>query len=363
MARKSERDHTFAALDAARERALRIPDFQIEAHRYAILSDIHKGDRRKGSDDFERNEMVYCYALQYYLDHGYRLILNGDVEEGWEANYTSIIEAYESSAFALEREFARQGESCYIRTYGNHDIEWSDPEQVQQHLAPVLGPIQVYPAVLLGDRIFVVHGHQGDPYSDQSAGFSRFVVRHFWRWLQGHLGLQSDRAAENNFIRRNRDRYLYEWAKANGLLLIAGHTHRAMFRSFSKTYQLKLIRDELIERLNSTADPYMRYLLPAAIDRIDMIIWSSTEELDADKEISRLGEHPAPCYFNDGCCVHSNGMTGMEIDEGEIRLVKWEVSDTYCAFPGEARRRADVFANIERRIYQTGDLSDILSHL
>jgi UDP-2,3-diacylglucosamine pyrophosphatase LpxH len=363
MATKKEHDHTFQSLDATRKDALHIPNYQIKSDRYVILSDVHKGDRERGSDDFQRNEMVYCYALQYYLDRDYRLVLNGDIEEGWEAEHSAIVEAYESTAFAMERHFANQGTERYIRIYGNHDMDWADPQQVKTHLVPVLGPIQVHSGALLGDRIFITHGHQGDPYSELSAGFSRLVVRHLWRPLQSTLGLMSNRAAENNFIRRRRDKYLYDWAKASRLLLIAGHTHRPMFRSFSKTYQLKLVRDGLMMQLRSTTDPYLRYLLPAAIKRIDQVIAASTEELEEDKEISRIEDNPTPCYFNDGCCVHTNGMTGTEIDRGQIRLVKWEISDTYCADGGTVKRRPDLFANIERKIYQSGDLEKILSHI
>jgi UDP-2,3-diacylglucosamine pyrophosphatase LpxH len=361
MASLDEREFTFKSLNAAYRGALRVSNYQLETDRYVILSDLHKGDKAKGSDDFLRNERIYCYALQYYLDQEYRLILNGDVEEGWEASYSAIIEAYKSTAFAMERCFASQGETCYMRTYGNHDLEWADPEQVKKYLVPVLGPVNVYPAVLLGDRIFVVHGHQGDPFSDQRPGLSRFVVRHVWRTLQHTLGLKATRAATNNLIRRNRDKFMYDWAKGQRLLLIAGHTHRAMFESFSKTYQLTLLRDRLLEQLKSTADPYMRHLLPAAIDYITRIIDSSQEELPEDKGISRLEPDPIPCYFNDGCCVHTNGMTGIELDQGEIRLVKWEISDTFCSQSGGVKRRPNLFAHIERRIYQTGDLGEILS--
>jgi len=363
MAQTNERDYTFQALDAARKGALHISNYQIHSDRYIIFSDVHKGDRERGSDDFQRNEMIYCYALQYYLDHDYRLILNGDVEEGWEAEYPAIIQAYESTAFAMERHFASQGNGRYLRIYGNHDLDWADPQQVNEHLVPVLGPIQVHPAVFLGDRIFIVHGHQGGIYSDRLARRSRFVVRYFWRPLQRIFGLQSNRAAENNLIRRNRDKHLYEWAKANRLLLIAGHTHRAMFRSFSKTYQLKLLRDQLLEQLRTTTDPYLRFLLPVAIERINQTIRASVEELEEDKEISRLEADPVPCYFNDGCCVHTNGITGIEIDRGEIRLVKWEISDTHCDPDLETKRRPEFFVAIERRIYQSGDLGEILAKI
>ena len=30
-------------------------------------------------------------------------------------------------------------------------------------------------------------------------------------------------------------------------------------------------------------------------------------------------------YFNAGCCIHSKGITGIEIDGGEILLVTWRI--------------------------------------
>jgi len=32
-----------------------------------------------------------------------------------------------------------------------------------------------------------------------------------------------------------------------------------------------------------------------------------------------------PNYFNDGCCVHPYGITAIEIDKGLVFLVKWEL--------------------------------------
>ena len=35
-----------------------------------------------------------------------------------------------------------------------------------------------------------------------------------------------------------------------------------------------------------------------------------------------------PTYFNSGCCCYTDGdITGIEIDEGCIRLIKWELED------------------------------------
>ena len=33
-------------------------------------------------------------------------------------------------------------------------------------------------------------------------------------------------------------------------------------------------------------------------------------------------------YFNDGSCVHPRSITGLEIENGEISLVKWNISTT-----------------------------------
>ena len=35
-----------------------------------------------------------------------------------------------------------------------------------------------------------------------------------------------------------------------------------------------------------------------------------------------------PCYFNSGCCSFGDGdITGLEIADGEIRLVRWPEDD------------------------------------
>ncbi|HTN05276.1 hypothetical protein [Agriterribacter sp.] len=38
--------------------------------------------------------------------------------------------------------------------------------------------------------------------------------------------------------------------------------------------------------------------------------------------------HLKPSYFNSGCCCFSDGdITGIEIEAGEIRLIKWKMGD------------------------------------
>ena len=83
MAKKSEKQYTFKSLDKDSANALKVP-FDIKQDKIIIISDVHKGDRQKGSDDFERNETIYCCALDYYFKNNFKLVLAGDIEEGWE---------------------------------------------------------------------------------------------------------------------------------------------------------------------------------------------------------------------------------------------------------------------------------------
>jgi UDP-2,3-diacylglucosamine pyrophosphatase LpxH len=368
---KTTRRETFKALDEALADAQRVDAPSLAKGRFVVFSDIHRGDGKTGSDDFRHNAELYLYALQHYFSRGYSIILNGDCEDCWETDPAEIVKAYRETAFDAERRFNAAGR--YFRIAGNHDDDWKNPSAVDRFLAPVLGPVRVLPSLLLGGRILVLHGHQGDPHDDRHARRSRWMVRHVWAPLQ-RRGLtdflwplmwrfgfaESGRAAQNNYIRRERDQLLYEWAKANRLLLIAGHTHRGMFRSFSRIDQIRAIRDQLEGRARAAATRKERLLVRLSIDTINRVIRESRDELKRDKLKNRLDENPVPCYFNDGCCVHTNGITGIEIDRGTIRLIKWEVSGPFEPDAGRTGGSHRFFVSVERRIYQSGNLKRII---
>ena len=292
----SEQFHTAKALDSTQKNGLYIADFQLSKDRYVIFSDVHKGNGTSGLDDFRHNEALYCEALNHYLDNDYRLILNGDIEECWKSPLSDIMETYDSTAFEVERQFAARGPDFYMRTYGNHDDDWANPKKVDRYLSPILRrQIKVYPSIRLGSRIMIAHGHQGDLTSDRLARVSRRVVRRIWKPLQHLLKLKMPgKVAGNNPIQSNRDRYLHQWAVKNRQLLIAGHTHRALLNPDPKT--------------------------------------GSTDH-----------------YINLGCCVLLDGMTGIEIDQGEIRLVKW------------AMNASD--EKVERSVFASSELGALMARL
>ena len=202
--------------------------------KYAVFSDLHLGDGL-GADNFAHNEETAEFALNYYKDNGYSIILLGDIEEFWQFDYSEIIQRYDNSVYRLLRDF---GKNKVHRVFGNHDKEWSglkDPIQSSRnvsHCAPE--------AILLDNHIFMVHGHQGDELSDKKAWSSRYWVRVFKivEPIFRTFGYENY-AATKSQVPKNRERVLYRWAKDNNLIIVCGHTHRAIFASRSYYNWLK----------------------------------------------------------------------------------------------------------------------------
>lgn len=355
-----EYDATMQALDDAWNKAYHVIDFDRYQDRYVIISDSHKGDRR-ASDDFQHNEYIYCYMLEQYLKRDFRLVLNGDIEEGWECDYKDILREYEHSAFAVEKRFVQKGDGYYLRIYGNHDHDWRSHEKAQM-LRDVLGNIEVHEAVRLGNDIFIVHGHQGQPFDDPLRfPYSSFVVRHIWGPIvQGLLGCGGPSASRNTKIRKKRDNYLYEFARRKRQILVAGHTHEAMFQSNSKAGQFKTLQEQLQQMRSGSGNVDYEFL--AAARKVNLIVLAGSELLAEDRK--RL----TPNYFNSGSCIYSDGITAIEIDRGEIRLVKWEITDAYIT-PGErhpdlnVERHPKLGFYIIRRVYRVEKLDDLFAQI
>ncbi|MEA3334557.1 MAG: hypothetical protein U9R25_01515 [Chloroflexota bacterium] len=277
--------------------------------RLILLSDLHKGVR-DGADDFRRCEQVYLAALEHYWQQGYELWLIGDVEELWENLPQPVIDAYEN-VLHREQSFAEARQpDRYIRFVGNHDLNWYDSRQVMRYLGPFLGGKQVIEGlrVTVTDRgqelgeLFLVHGHQGTLDSDHLSGLSLLVVRYIWRPIQRLLNIPSSTPSNNFQLKKRHELAMYSYAAGQpGTVLIAGHTHHPVWEGLSFQQAMeKTIRAEG---------------LPSATGKQ----WIE-EEIGG--EIVLPGEKP--CYFNTGCCSFGDStITGIEIEGGEIRLVRW----------------------------------------
>lgn len=324
----------------------------VDEIKLVVFSDQHKG-QRDGADDFLPCKPAYHAALGYYREAGYSLVLLGDVEELWECRPHAVMEAY-TDTLKLEGSFA--GAGGYVRVTGNHDEVWRDGRNFKAHMRDLF-PVGctdiaidnsfLIEVVSKGEslgRIFFVHGHQGTSDSDRYAGISRFFVRHVWRRIQRLAGIRSTTPARDFELRRDHELAMYGWAnRQHSLLLVAGHTHRPVFSA--ETHE-RFLRNELADKrkeLESNGGAERRSAVQAEINglqaRLEWVLAKS------DGVRTALPVESSPCYFNAGCCSFSDGdITGIEIENGFIRLVRW---------PDDSGRP-------KKKVLRIGNLRDIL---
>lgn len=250
-----------------------------ESSRIIIMSDCHRGIGNWG-DNFSGNQNLFFAALYYYYDNGYTYIELGDGDELWENRRIEDIMYAHSDAFWLLSLFYKENRLYMI--YGNHDIIKKDPMYTQTKCDSFYcdscdSRLALFPGIKIREglvltyrncdnRIFLTHGHQADYFNDVLWKLARFLVRYLWRPLE-LIGVKDPTSAAKNNIRKNTiEKHLSHWARNNKQFMICGHTHRPVF--------------------------------------------------------PRVGD---TLYFNDGSCIHPRCITGIEIRNGTIALVKWAV--------------------------------------
>jgi predicted phosphodiesterase len=318
------------ALAAAREgNALR---FDVARDRCIIFSDQHRG-ARNGADDFRWSERAYNAALAKYHTLGHTLIVLGDGEELWQERAGVVVDAYRHT-LELEARFHRDGR--YLRVWGNHDDAWSSPLLVRHYLEPVYGPpgLEVREHLLLrmmdGEEdlgtLFLLHGHQGTGTSDRWSRLARIPVRYVWRNVQRATGYGWSTPATEWRLRARHNIALYSWAaRQPGLVLIAGHTHRPVFKSKSHADQVQA--ELAAAEADLAAAPEDRGLRETVANLAAELEWVRARENQRPGP-EGVTEMEVPCYFNTGCCSFRNGhITGIELAEGEIRLIRWPDDD------------------------------------
>lgn len=320
-----DRERIFKALtgllncivEEKKEKGIFLP-FDSSKDRFIIFSDQHKG-ARNGADDFAICEPNYLAALDYYFGKGYFYIALGDCEELWE-NTLSAVKKNQQPSFEKEKAFFTNNRG--VKIFGNHDLYWANDPLASIQLKEIYGcTIPVYEGVVLQTRvgetplqIFCTHGHQGDAVSDGN-WFSKFFVSKIWAPLQSLLKINPNTPAYDAQLKTLHNRLMYEWSAAQkDLLLITGHTHQPVFESLTH-----------IERL-------YRSLLFAQQVKDAALMESLQKEITTRKfgydRISPDYLSLRPGYFNSGCCCFSDGdITGIEIEEDCLRLIKWHVQD------------------------------------
>ena len=228
--------------------------------RLVFFSDLHRGDGSR-ADAFAQNEELFIQALRHYYRKGFTYVEVGDGDELWQNRRLGAVKRAHRRTFDMLHTFAAENRLHLI--FGNHDIQGFQRRRMKKDGLTADEGLILHHA-RTDQEIFVVHGHQVDFKSDGIYRISRFVIRHVWRHIQ-NLGFTD--VASTMEESRNRGtlrQRVSEWIETHKKMVICGHTHTP------KTPQ--------------------------------------------------LGDVP---YFNAGSGVFDGYITGLEIQNGEIALVKW----------------------------------------
>jgi predicted phosphodiesterase len=310
-------------------------------HRFAILSDQHKGARDR-ADAFPQCEAAYTAAVTHYRDRGFTLVLLGDVEELWEQGFAEVARAY-VNVLRLEASF---GPDRYVRIFGNHDDDWQNPTRVTHHLAPFVPVAEAHEGLRLDvtqgaeavGTMLLVHGHQGTLFSQRLRVVSRAVLR-VWRRIQTALGVRVRTPATDPCLRGEHDRAMYEWAAAQPrLVLIAGHTHRPVWSSQT---HLQKLEAELATLIAAGDDGTAEFQ-----ERVENLQLGSAK-LALESPPCHDTPKTGPAYFNTGCCIYDDGdITGIELEDALLRLVKWTVRGPGSRVVFEEESLRSIFARL-----------------
>ena len=249
--------------------------------KFILMSDCHRGTGGF-EDNFSKNQKLYSTALKYYYDEGYTYIELGDGDELWEnRKINHIINEYRN-IFYLLRKFYKEKRLYFI--YGNHDMVKKKRKYVRKNMYKYYNErenkhivlfknIKIHEGIVLSgkneydnNKIFLIHGHQGDFINDYAWKLGKFLVRYLWKPLE-IIGVRDPTKVVKNY---NRGKCvcnnMRRWADREKKIIITGHTHKPSF--------------------------------------------------------ANKGECT---YFNTGSCVHPRCITGIEISQGNIMLIKWSV--------------------------------------
>lgn len=268
-----------ARLDNAYKNA-KIVNFDDDS-KIILFSDCHRSDN-SFADDFANNRNIYFHALKHYYAEGFTYCELGDGDELWEnISFENILEAHKN-VYELMQLFYSQQRLHLI--WGNHDMVYQNPKYVEKYLhtyfdvrtgkdLPLFPGIKVNEGIILKhsfsqQELFLTHGHQADWWNYLFWTWSRFMVRVLWKPLNV-IGINDPTSPAKNYKELIKvERRTKKWIIANNnIVTITGHTHRPRFPE------------------------------PGEI-----------------------------AYFNDGSCVHPRSITGLEIENGTISLIKWQIA-------------------------------------
>ncbi|MFP4643104.1 MAG: hypothetical protein ACLFM0_01985 [Spirochaetales bacterium] len=277
-----------------------------------VFSDFHAGDGG-ARDDFVHNADLAISVLEEYFRRGYRLVLNGDVEELQKFPLEAVRRQWKPLYRVFDR-FQREGR--LERLVGNHDLDlmYDNPLDMPVHeaLRWEVGDEDS------PDTIFIFHGHQAsrqyELYNDHVGWFLRNIV--------SKLPVKNRSVSANNFKKKAIEERIYEFSRRQRIVSIIGHTHRPLFESLSKTDWVKYNIERLCRQYGNS-DRSQREGIRVEIDRLKGYLARTVP--DKRKDIGSIYHETfvVPSMFNAGCVLGKRGLTCIELDGEDISLKYW----------------------------------------
>ncbi len=278
-----------------------------------VFSDLHIGNR--GSrDDFLRNSATFMYILEhYYLQKGYKLVLNGDIEELQRFSLKSIVAKWPE----LYRLFGRfeQTKALY-KIVGNHDLELNYTKNPYLK-TPILKSLKIN---YKKHHLIIFHGHQASLIMERFHYLWKVILR----YIVNPIGIKNISYSHDNNMRFKTEKRVYNFSRDRRVVSVIGHTHRPLFESLSKIDCLKFKIEQLCRDYSAT-NSRMKEVLAAKIRTCHSELQYLMKKNKTGSTRSSLynSDLMVPCTFNSGCVIGKKGITAIEIRDGNIALVHW----------------------------------------
>lgn len=338
MANRLENRMNDLLKDSTGNKLLKLNITQPDQEKLVIFSDLHRGLGDHADDFKNNNQASYYKALNYYLDNDFALVHLGDIEELKENWSISKVLDHHKIHLSKEAEFHQRKK--YFRVFGNHDSQYENANTVRKYLQPYFKDLKVYEGILLQfgmlPNILMVHGHQG--YLPIVTNLFEYIGLPVYRWVVNDIIGKPRKVTYESYCDIEKDENaFYNWClKQDNTILIFGHTHRPLWGSKTvvDNYRIKLdakVNDlkEVAHKNNVTVsalklNPAM-YGVEGIIQEINAYIAVIQNKMEEHGNCS--APKPMPLIFNTGCSIfHDGDITGIEIDQGMIRLIKWGVN-------------------------------------
>ncbi|MBK9151105.1 MAG: metallophosphoesterase family protein [Saprospiraceae bacterium] len=304
-------------------------------HKFIIFSDIHRGLKDTVDDFSEYNKLSYHTALEEYLKENFTLIHLGDIDElkeNWD-----IKKVLDTQIESLHLESKFHNKNQYLRVFGNHDSPFENQGFVKKYLHPHFPGLVVYEGILLQyggfPNILMVHGHQS--YAPIKTDLFEYIFLPIYRWWINDVRKKNRTVYYDSYCDIEKDENdFYSWvSKQQNTLLIFAHTHRPLWggKTVVDNYEIKLRASvhDLVDKaakynvnIQEVRNNPVKYDASDIVNEINQYVQIIREKMK-EHGVCRAPK-PLPLIYNTGCCIYKDGdITGIEIDKGMLRLIKW----------------------------------------